>query len=114
MRGQLKRIGVSYDWRREIAAHTPEYYRWDQWFFLKMFERGLIYGKNSPVNWCPQEQTVLSNEQSSGGVCWRCGTPVEKRDLEQWFIRTTDYAEELLEGMKEIEAGGPGRVLTKQ
>ena len=114
MRGQMRRLGVSYDWRREIAAHTPEYYKWDQWFFLRMLERGLIYRKNSPVNWCPQEQTVLSNEQSSGGVCWRCGAAVEKRDLEQWFVRTTDYAEELLEGMKEIEAGWPERVLTMQ
>jgi leucyl-tRNA synthetase len=114
MRAQLRRLGVSYDWRREIAAHTPEYYKWDQWFFLKMLERGLIYRKNSPVNWCPREETVLSNEQSSGGVCWRCGAAVEKRDLEQWFVRTTDYAEELLEGMKEIEAGWPERVLTMQ
>jgi leucyl-tRNA synthetase len=114
MRGQMRRLGVSYDWRREIAAHTPEYYRWDQWFFLKMLERGLIYRKNSPVNWCPREETVLSNEQSAGGVCWRCGAAVGKRDLEQWFVRTTDYAEELLEGMKEIERGWPERVLTMQ
>ena len=71
MRGQLKRMGVSYDWRREIAAHTPEYYRWDQWFFLKMYERGVAYRRMSQVNWCPKEETVLSNEQSSGGVCWR-------------------------------------------
>ncbi|HVF49536.1 MAG TPA: leucine--tRNA ligase [Pyrinomonadaceae bacterium] len=114
MRGQLKRIGVSYDWRREIAAHRPEYYRWDQWFFLKMLEQGLVYKKRSPVNWCPQEETVLSNEQSSGGVCWRCGAGVEKRELEQWFARISAYAEELLEGMKEIEAGWPERVLTMQ
>src|SRR3989440_4556848 len=114
MRGQLQRMGVSYDWRREIAAHTPAYYKWDQWFFLKMLERGLIYRKNSPVNWCPQEETVLSNEQSSGGVCWRCGAAVEKRDLEQWFIRTTDYAQALLDDMREIEQGWPERVLTMQ
>jgi leucyl-tRNA synthetase len=114
MRGQMKRIGVSYDWRREIAAHRPEYYRWDQWFFLKMYERGLAYKRKSPVNWCPKEQTVLSNEQSSGGVCWRCGTVVEKKEREQWFIRITAYAEELLEGMKQIEAGWPERVLTMQ
>lgn len=114
MRGQLKRMGVSYDWRREIAAHRPDYYKWDQWFFLKMYERGLVYRKSSAVNWCPKEETVLSNEQSSGGVCWRCGTPVEKRDLEQWFIRTTDYAEQLLSGMSEIERGWPERVLTMQ
>ncbi|MCA1816185.1 MAG: class I tRNA ligase family protein, partial [Acidobacteria bacterium] len=114
MRGQFKRLGVSFDWRREIAAHTPEYYKWDQWFFLKMLERGLIYRKNSPVNWCPNEETVLSNEQSSGGVCWRCGSPVEKRDLEQWFVRTTDYAQALLDDMREIERGWPERVLTMQ
>ncbi|MDQ3817014.1 MAG: leucine--tRNA ligase [Acidobacteriota bacterium] len=114
MRGQLKRMGVSYDWRREIAAHTPEYYRWDQWFFLKMYERGVAYKKLSPVNWCQTCQTTLSNEQSSGGVCWRCGNPVEKKDIEQWFLRITDYAEQLLEDMKEIEGGWPERVLTMQ
>ncbi len=114
MRGQLKRMGVSYDWRREIAAHRPDYYRWDQWFFLKMHEHGLVYKKMSPVNWCPQEQTVLSNEQSSGGVCWRCGASVEKREIAQWFIRITKYAEQLLDDMREIEAGWPERVLTMQ
>ncbi|MGI8566207.1 MAG: leucine--tRNA ligase [Pyrinomonadaceae bacterium] len=114
MRGQLKRIGVSYDWRREIAAHRPDYYKWDQWFFLKLYERGLAYKRASAVNWCPKEQTVLSNEQSSGGVCWRCGTQVEKKDLEQWFIRITEYAEQLLDDMAEIEAGWPERVLTMQ
>src|SRR5215212_4628387 len=114
MRAQFKRMGFSFDWRREVAAHTPEYYKWDQWFFLKMLERGLAYKKVSPVNWCPAESTVLSNEQSSGGVCWRCGAAVEKRDIEQWFLRITDYAEQLLEDMREIEAGWPERVLTMQ
>jgi leucyl-tRNA synthetase len=114
MRNQLKRLGISYDWTRDIAAHTPEYYKWDQWFFLKMLEKGLAYRRNAPVNWCPKCETVLSNEQSSGGTCWRCQTPVEKQDLEQWFIRTTAYAEELLEDMREIEAGWPERVLTMQ
>jgi leucyl-tRNA synthetase len=114
MRGQFKRMGFSFDWRREIAAHTPEYYKWDQWFFLKMLERGLAYKKVSPVNWCPAESTVLSNEQSSGGVCWRCGAVVEKRDIEQWFLRITDYAEQLLEDMRQIEGGWPERVLTMQ
>ncbi|HEX8353911.1 MAG TPA: class I tRNA ligase family protein, partial [Pyrinomonadaceae bacterium] len=114
MRGQFKRLGLSFDWRREIAAHTPEYYKWDQWLFLKMLERGLAYKKVSPVNWCPAESTVLSNEQSSGGVCWRCGAAVEKRDIEQWFLRITDYAEQLLEDMREIEGGWPERVLTMQ
>jgi leucyl-tRNA synthetase len=114
MRGQLQRLGVSYDWQREIAAHTPEYYKWDQWFFLKMLERGLAYRRQSQVNWCPNEETVLSNEQSSGGVCWRCGATVEKKDIEQWFLRITAYAEQLLEDMKEIEGGWPERVLTMQ
>ncbi|HEV7798486.1 MAG TPA: leucine--tRNA ligase [Pyrinomonadaceae bacterium] len=114
MRGQYKRLGISYDWSREIAAHRPEYYKWDQWFFLKMFERGLAYKKKSPVNWCPNERTVLSNEQSSGGVCWRCGASVEKRDLEQWFLRITDYAEQLVEDMKQIEDSWPEKVLKRQ
>src|SRR5215212_6152529 len=114
MRGQFKRMGFSFDWRREMAAHRPEYYKWDQWFFLKMLEKGLAYKKVSPVNWCPQEETVLSNEQSSGGVCWRCGAAVEKRDIEQWFFRITQYAEQLLEDMREIEQGWPERVLTMQ
>jgi leucyl-tRNA synthetase len=114
MRGQLKRVGISYDWRREIAAHRPEYYKWDQWFFLKMYERGLAYRRMSQVNWCPKEETVLSNEQSSGGVCWRCGASVVKKDIEQWFLRITDYAERLLEDMLEIEGGWPERVLTMQ
>ncbi len=114
MRGQLQRLGISYDWSREIAAHRPDYYKWDQWFFLKMYERGLAYKKISQVNWCPKEETVLSNEQSSGGICWRCGTPVEKRDLEQWFLRITDYAEQLVADIKQIEAGWPEKVLKRQ
>jgi len=114
MRGQLKRLGISYDWSREIAAHRPEYYKWDQWFFLKMFDRGLAYKKRSPVNWCPRENTVLSNEQSSGGVCWRCGAEVEKRDLEQWFVRITDYAEQLVNDIAQIEQSWPEKVLKRQ
>jgi leucyl-tRNA synthetase len=114
MRGQMKRLGISYDWSREIAAHRPEYYKWDQWFFLKMYERGLAYKKKSPVNWCPNENTVLSNEQSSGGICWRCGAAVEKRDLEQWFFRITDYAEQLVEDIKQIESSWPEKVLKRQ
>jgi leucyl-tRNA synthetase len=114
MRGQMKRLGISYDWSREIAAHRPEYYKWDQWFFLKMLDHGLAYKKISQVNWCPKEETVLSNEQSSGGICWRCGTPVEKRDLEQWFLRITDYAEQLVADIKQIEAGWPEKVLKRQ
>lgn len=114
MRGQLQRLGVSYDWSREIAAHRPDYYKWDQWFFLKMFERGLAYKRLSPVNWCPREGTVLSNEQSSGGVCWRCGAAVEKRDLEQWFLRITDYAEQLVADIAEIESTWPEKVIKRQ
>jgi leucyl-tRNA synthetase len=114
MRGQMKRLGISYDWSREIAAHRPDYYKWDQWFFLKMFERGLAYKKTSAVNWCPKEETVLSNEQSSGGICWRCGTTVVTRDLEQWFLRITNYAAALVDDIKEIEAGWPEKVLKRQ
>jgi len=114
MRGQFQRLGISYDWSREIAAHRPDFYKWDQWFFLRMLDRGLAYKKVSQVNWCPKEQTVLSNEQSAGGICWRCGAQVEKRDLEQWFLRITDYAEQLLADMKQIEAGWPEKVLKRQ
>jgi leucyl-tRNA synthetase len=114
MREQLQRLGIGYDWRREIAAHRPEYYKFDQWFFLKMLERGLAYKKMTKVNWCPKDQTTLSNEQASGGICWRCGTAVEKKDFAQWFLRITAYAEELLQGMNEIEAGWAERVLTMQ
>ncbi len=114
MREQLQRLGIGYDWSREIAAHRPEYYKFDQWFFLKMLERGLAYKKMTQVNWCPKDQTTLSNEQASGGVCWRCGTQVEKKDIAQWFLRITAYAEELLEGMSAIEAGWAERVLTMQ
>lgn len=114
MREQLQRLGISYDWSREIAAHRPEYYKFDQWFFLKMLERGLAYKKMTKVNWCPKDLTTLSNEQASGGVCWRCGTPVEKKDIAQWFLKITAYAEDLLSGMKEIEAGWAERVLTMQ
>jgi leucyl-tRNA synthetase len=114
MRGQLKRLGISYDWSREIAAHRPDYYKWDQWFFLKMYEHGVAYKKMSPVNWCPREQTVLSNEQSSGGVCWRCGSTVQKRELDQWFLRITKYADQLVEQMKQIESSWPEKVLKRQ
>src|SRR6184192_2532130 len=114
MREQLKRIGFSYDWRREIATCLPEYYRWNQWFFLKMYERGLAYRKNSRVNWCPQCATVLANEQVVDGCCWRHEeTRVEQRDLEQWFLRITNYAEELLRDIEKLE-GWPEKVRTMQ
>lgn len=114
MRGQLQRLGISYDWSREIAAHRPDYYKWDQWFFLRMYERGLAYKKLSPVNWCPKEGTVLSNEQSSGGICWRCGAAVEKRDLQQWFLRITNYAEALVADTAQIEETWPEKVIKRQ
>src|SRR5438067_1058555 len=114
MKRQMRRLGISYDWSREIAAHRPDYYKWDQWFFLKMLERGLAYKRTSAVNWCPKEETVLSNEQSSGGICWRCGTAVVKKEIEQWFLRITNYAEELVEHIKEIEADWPEKVLKRQ
>ncbi|MBP7375036.1 MAG: leucine--tRNA ligase [Pyrinomonadaceae bacterium] len=114
MRGQLERLGLSYDWRRQMYAHTPEYYKFDQWFFLKMYEMGLAYKKKTQVNWCETDQATLSNEQASGGLCWRCGNPVTKKDLEQWFLKTTAYTDQLLDDMAEIEAGWPASVLKRQ
>ena len=114
MRGQLQRLGTSYDWSREIAAHRPDYYKWDQWFFLKMLEMGLAYKRTSAVNWCPKEETVLSNEQSSGGICWRCGTQVTKKEIEQWYLRITQYAEQLVADIQEIEDTWPEKVLKRQ
>jgi leucyl-tRNA synthetase len=113
MKGQLQRLGISYAWEREIATCLPEYYRWNQWLFLKMLERGLAYRKRSSVNWCPSCQTVLANEQVVDGGCWRCGTPVITRELEQWFFKITHYADELLSGMQELESW-PEKVLTMQ
>jgi leucyl-tRNA synthetase len=110
-----RRFGFSYDWRRAISTCEPEYYRWNQWFFLRMLERGLAYRKKSRVNWCPQCATVLANEQVVDGCCWRHeDTPVEARDIEQWFLKTTQYSEELLRDMGELEGGWPERVLTMQ
>src|SRR5258706_6370536 len=96
MKGQLQRLGISYAWAREIATCLPDYYKFNQWIFLKMFERGLAYRKRSTVNWCPVDNTVLANEQVVDGACWRCGTIVVARDLEQWFFKITEYADELL------------------
>ena len=97
IRAFMKRAGWGFDWDREIAAHSPDYYRWTQWLFLKLYEAGLAYRKASPVNWCPNDQTVLANEQVKDGRCERCGAVVESRNLEQWFFRTTAYADELLD-----------------
>lgn len=114
MTAQLKSMGCSYDWRREVKTCLPDYYRWNQWFFLQMYKKGLAYRKHAPVNWCETCQTVLANEQVVGdGVCWRCDTPVIKRGLEQWFLKITDYAEELLDDLDTL-SGWPERVLTMQ
>ncbi|HTH51647.1 MAG TPA: leucine--tRNA ligase, partial [Pyrinomonadaceae bacterium] len=114
MTGQLKRLGLSYDWRRQMFAHRPDYYKWDQWFFLKMYELGLAYKKTTQVNWCPHDQATLSNEQASGGICWRCGNPVTKKELEQWFFKTTAYTGQLLDDMTLIADGWPAHVLKRQ
>jgi leucyl-tRNA synthetase len=112
----LRRFGFSYDWRREISTCEPEYYRWNQWFFLRMLERGLAYRKQSRVNWCPKCCTVLANEQVvNGGYCWRHeDTLVEAREIAQWFLKTTAYAEQLLDDLKLLEGGWPERVITMQ
>ena len=111
----LRRFGFSYDWRREISTCEPEYYRWNQWFFLRMLERGLAYRKKSRVNWCPKCCTVLANEQVINGYCWRHeDTLVEVRELEQWFLKTTAYAEQLIDDLKLLEGSWPDRVITMQ
>lgn len=114
MRTQLKRLGFSYDWRRELATCNPKYYKWEQEFILKFLDKGLLYRKKSPVNWCETCHTVLANEQVEDGLCWRCDTPVEQKELEQWFLRITDYADELLESLDELKGQWPDRVLTMQ
>ena len=111
----LRRFGFSYDWRREISTCEPEYYRWNQWFFLRMLERGLAYRKKSRVNWCPKCQTVLANEQVVNGFCWRHeDTLVEAREIEQWFLKTTAYADQLLDDLKPLEGTWPERVILMQ
>jgi leucyl-tRNA synthetase len=115
MKAVCKRFGFSYDWRREISTCEPEYYRWNQWFFLRMLERDLAYRKRSKVNWCPQCQTVLANEQVVDGCCWRHETtPVEVKEIEQWFLRITKYSDELLDDMAQLQQGWPERVLVMQ
>ncbi len=113
MKGQLQRLGISYAWEREIATCLPEYYRWNQWLFLKMLERDLAFRKRSSVNWCPGCNTVLANEQVVNGECWRCGSVVTTRELEQWFFRITRYADELLAATESLP-GWPEKVLTMQ
>ena len=110
---QLKRLGLSYDWDREVTTCLEEYYRWNQWFFVKMYERGLAYKKLSYVNWCPSCNTVLANEQVEDGLCWRCSSVVQHKELDQWFFKITAYAEELLSYCDKL-TGWPERVLTMQ
>jgi leucyl-tRNA synthetase len=113
MRNQLKKMGISYDWDREFATCDPEYYRWEQWVFIRMLERGLAYRKRSSVNWCPSCQTVLANEQVEGGRCWRCESEVSKRDIDGWFFKITAYADELLDWCDRL-TGWPERVIAMQ
>jgi len=113
MRGQLKRLGFAYDWNRELATCTPEYYRWEQWLFTKLFEKGLVYKKTAPVNWCPNDLTVLANEQVVDGCCWRCDTKVERKEIPQWFMKITDYADELLAEIDNLK-DWPEQVRTMQ
>ncbi len=102
MKNQLKMLGFGYDWDREIATCRPEYYKWEQWFFTELYKKGLVYKKTSTVNWCPNDETVLANEQVHEGCCWRCDTPVEQKEIPQWFIKITDYAEQLLGGLDQL------------
>ena len=113
MRAQLKSLGFAYDWGREIASHTPEYYRWNQWLFLRFLERDLAYRRMALLNWCPSCETVLANEQVEDGLCWRCQSVVEERHLAQWFFRITAYVEELLADVDSLD-GWPERVRVMQ
>ncbi|HEY5258452.1 MAG TPA: leucine--tRNA ligase [Candidatus Baltobacteraceae bacterium] len=113
MRRQVRLMGTSYDWSREIATNTPEYYRWNQWLFLRLYEHGLAYKRQAPVNWCPNDRTVLANEQVIDGRCWRCNHLVERRNLSQWFLKITDFADRLLHDLDELP-GWPERTKTAQ
>ncbi len=113
MERQIRLMGTGYDWSREIATCTPEYYRWNQWLFLRLYEHGLAYKREAPVNWCPHDQTVLANEQVIDGRCWRCGHQVERRNLSQWFLKITDYANRLLYDLDTLD-GWPERTKTMQ
>lgn len=113
MREQLQALGFAYDWNRELATCTPEYYRWEQWFFTRLYEKGLVYKKTSAVNWCPVDETVLANEQVIDGCCWRCDTAVERKEIPQWFIRITEYADQLLDDLDSLD-GWPEQVKTMQ
>ncbi|OUS16767.1 leucine--tRNA ligase [Gammaproteobacteria bacterium 50_400_T64] len=113
MKTQLNSLGYAYDWQRELTTCKPDYYKWEQWFFTRLYEKKLVYKKTSAVNWCPVDQTVLANEQVIDGCCWRCDTAVERKEIPQWFIKITDYAEELLDGLDKLEAW-PEQVRTMQ
>ncbi|MGL9733890.1 MAG: leucine--tRNA ligase [Symbiopectobacterium sp.] len=113
MKNQLKLLGFGYDWDREVATCKPDYYRWEQWFFTKLYEKGLVYKKTSAVNWCPNDQTVLANEQIIDGCCWRCDSKVERKEIPQWFIKITDYADQLLNDLDTLESW-PEQVKTMQ
>lgn len=113
MRDQLKRLGFAYDWTREVTTCEPDYYRWEQWFFTRLFDKGLAYKKQAEVNWCETDNTVLANEQVVDGCCWRCDNPVERRNIDQWFIKITDYAEQLLNDIDQLD-GWPEQVKTMQ
>ncbi len=113
MRRQIRLMGTSYDWSRELATCEPEYYRWNQWLFLRLFEAGLAYKREAPVNWCPHDRTVLANEQVVDGRCWRCHHLVERRNLSQWFLRITAYADRLLDDLENLP-GWPERTKTMQ
>ncbi|MCK5335007.1 MAG: leucine--tRNA ligase, partial [Gammaproteobacteria bacterium] len=113
MRAQLQRLGFGYDWDRELATCKPEYYKWEQWLFTKLLEQGLAYKKTAGVNWCEHDKTVLANEQVIDGKCWRCDNPVERREISQWFMKITDYAEELLTGLDKLD-GWPEKVRAMQ
>jgi leucyl-tRNA synthetase len=113
MRRQVRLMGTSYDWTREIATCDPEYYRWNQWLFLQLYKHGLAYKRQAPVNWCPQDQTVLANEQVIDGKCWRCGHAVERRNLSQWFLKITEFADRLLDDLDTLP-GWPDRTKTSQ
>jgi len=113
MRDQLKRLGFGYDWNRELATCAPDYYKWEQWFFLKLLAKGLVYKKTAPVNWCPNDMTVLANEQVIDGCCWRCDTKVERKEIAQWFLKITAYADELLASLETLD-GWPEQVKTMQ
>lgn len=113
MRNQLKRLGFAYDWNREIATCKPDYYRWEQWLFTRLFQKGLVYKKTAPVNWCPKDLTVLANEQVTDGRCWRCDTLVEMKEIPQWFMKITAYADELLADL-DMLTGWPEQVRTMQ